>query len=77
MNLENVEWTAIPNNSQHHLTQAVHHVVSDFIPQVFIGHAEAVSRVLLTPDSLSLISVGEAVFIWDFMAHAREQPVME
>ena len=64
-----------PNNSERHQTQE--NVESGFISQVFIGHAEAVSRVLLTPDSLSLISVGEAVFIWDFMAHAREQPAME
>lgn len=45
--------------------------------QVFIGHAEAVARVMVTPDSLSVISVGEALFIWDFLAHAKEQPPLE
>lgn len=36
--------------------------------QVFIGHSENVCRIHFTPDDLSLISAGEAVYIWDFMA---------
>ena len=34
-------------------------------PQVFIGHSEAVSKVIYTPDSQSIISTGEAIYFWD------------
>ena len=34
--------------------------------QVFIGHSAPIGRVLFTPDQLGLVSVGEAIFVWDF-----------
>uniref|UniRef100_F6WAH4 WD repeat-containing protein 90 n=1 Tax=Xenopus tropicalis TaxID=8364 RepID=F6WAH4_XENTR len=37
-------------------------------PQVFIGHSEAVQQVDFSPDQQSVISAGDAVFIWDFLA---------
>ena len=36
---------------------------------MFIGHAENITGVAFTPDQLSVISCGEAIFIWDFLAH--------
>ncbi|XP_068921625.1 WD repeat-containing protein 90 [Petaurus breviceps papuanus] len=36
--------------------------------QVFIGHSEPVQRVAFTPDQQHIISVGDAIFIWDFLA---------
>ncbi|KAL8597433.1 hypothetical protein ACOMHN_050931 [Nucella lapillus] len=42
--------------------------------QVFIGHSEAVSKVLYTPDSKNIISTGEAVYIWDSLAARPPTP---
>ena len=42
--------------------------------QVFIGHSENVSRILFTPDGKSLLSVGEAIYMWDFMAARPPSP---
>ncbi|XP_027718740.1 WD repeat-containing protein 90 isoform X2 [Vombatus ursinus] len=36
--------------------------------QVFIGHSEPVQGVAFTPDQQHIISVGDAIFIWDFLA---------
>ncbi|XP_048238655.1 WD repeat-containing protein 90-like isoform X1 [Haliotis rufescens] len=36
--------------------------------QVFIGHSENICRVLFTPDGEGFLSVGEAVYLWDFLA---------
>ena len=36
--------------------------------KVFIGHAESISSVMFMPDSKSLVSFGEAIFVWDFLA---------
>ena len=36
--------------------------------KVFIGHAESISSVVFMPDSKSLVSFGEAIFVWDFLA---------
>lgn len=36
--------------------------------QMFIGHSQPVCQVGFTPDQLSVISVGDAIFIWDFLA---------
>uniref|UniRef100_A0AAV2LFK1 WD repeat domain 90 n=2 Tax=Knipowitschia caucasica TaxID=637954 RepID=A0AAV2LFK1_KNICA len=36
--------------------------------QVFIGHSRPVLQVGFTPDQKSVVSVGDAVFIWDFLA---------
>ncbi|XP_039416096.1 WD repeat-containing protein 90 isoform X3 [Corvus cornix cornix] len=36
--------------------------------QVFIGHSEPVRQVAFTPDQQHVISVGDAIFLWDFLA---------
>ncbi|XP_018863760.1 WD repeat-containing protein 90 isoform X7 [Parus major] len=36
--------------------------------QVFIGHSEPVRQVAFTPDQEHVISVGDAIFLWDFLA---------
>jgi len=36
--------------------------------KVFIGHSESISSVIFMPDSKSLVSFGEAIFVWDFLA---------
>ncbi|CAH1794798.1 unnamed protein product [Owenia fusiformis] len=52
-----------------------YHMRLDLNFQVFIGHSEAIHKVIFTPDGLGLISVGEAIFLWDFLAntHQRQQ----
>ncbi|KAK3091415.1 hypothetical protein FSP39_019740, partial [Pinctada imbricata] len=42
--------------------------------QVFIGHSENVSKLMWTPDGKSLLSVGEAIYVWDFMAYRPPSP---
>ncbi|XP_056359041.1 WD repeat-containing protein 90 isoform X2 [Oenanthe melanoleuca] len=44
--------------------------------QVFIGHSEPVHQVAFTPDQQHVISVGDAIFLWDFLAPppARSSP---
>ncbi|XP_053813526.1 WD repeat-containing protein 90 isoform X4 [Vidua chalybeata] len=36
--------------------------------QVFIGHSEPVQQVAFTPNQEHVISVGDAIFLWDFLA---------
>ncbi|XP_072312187.1 WD repeat-containing protein 90 [Eucyclogobius newberryi] len=36
--------------------------------QMFIGHSQPICQVGFTPDQQSVISVGDAIFIWDFLA---------
>ncbi|KFQ55786.1 WD repeat-containing protein 90, partial [Nestor notabilis] len=36
--------------------------------QVYIGHSEPVRQVAFTPDQQHVISVGDAIFLWDFLA---------
>ncbi|KAK2180206.1 hypothetical protein NP493_453g01010 [Ridgeia piscesae] len=38
------------------------------VSEVFIGHSENISSVMFSPDGLSVISSGEAIFLWDFLA---------
>ncbi|KAJ8284168.1 hypothetical protein COCON_G00030180 [Conger conger] len=40
--------------------------------QVFIGHSQPIQQVSFTPDQLGVVSVGEAIFYWDFLAHSEE-----
>ncbi|ESP04065.1 hypothetical protein LOTGIDRAFT_230310 [Lottia gigantea] len=42
--------------------------------QVFIGHCEKINRILFTPDGIGFISVGEAIYIWDFLAFHKPPP---
>uniref|UniRef100_A0A8C3GHI0 WD repeat-containing protein 90 n=1 Tax=Cairina moschata TaxID=8855 RepID=A0A8C3GHI0_CAIMO len=37
------------------------------LSQVYIGHSEPVRQVAFTPDQRHVISVGDAIFLWDFM----------
>lgn len=39
---------------------------------MFIGHSQFISQVGFTPDQLSVISVGDAIFFWDFLPLPEE-----
>lgn len=41
--------------------------------QVYIGHSEPVYQVAFTPDQQHIISVGDAIFLWDFLAVPAER----
>ncbi|KAF7661567.1 hypothetical protein LDENG_00259130 [Lucifuga dentata] len=41
----------------------------DVKSQMFIGHSQPIRQVSFTPDQLGVISVGDAIFFWDFLAH--------
>lgn len=43
------------------------------LPQVYIGHSEPVHAVAFTPDQLQVISVGDAIFLWDILATPERQ----
>ncbi|XP_025111591.1 WD repeat-containing protein 90-like isoform X3 [Pomacea canaliculata] len=45
-----------------------YHMHLDINFQVFIGHSETASKVFFTPDERSIISAGEAVYIWNNLA---------
>lgn len=36
--------------------------------QMFIGHSQPICQVSFTPDQLGVVSVGDAIFLWDFLA---------
>jgi len=40
---------------------------------VYIGHSEPVYQVAFTPDQQHVISVGDAIFLWDFLAVPAER----
>ncbi|KAM6114117.1 WD repeat-containing protein 90 [Pterocles gutturalis] len=40
--------------------------------QVYIGHSEPVRQVAFTPDQRHVLSVGDAIFLWDFLALPAE-----
>ena len=42
-----------------------------FLFQVFIGHSDNIAKVCFTPDLLGLVSIGEVIFIWDFLGDGR------
>ncbi|KAM4715856.1 WD repeat-containing protein 90 [Anableps anableps] len=41
-------------------------------PQMFIGHSQPIRQVSFTPDQLGVVSVGDAIFLWDFLADPVE-----
>ncbi|XP_074866919.1 WD repeat-containing protein 90 isoform X2 [Carettochelys insculpta] len=41
--------------------------------QVYIGHSEPVRQVAFTPDQQHVISIGDAIFLWDFLAVSRAE----
>uniref|UniRef100_A0A3B4T934 WD repeat domain 90 n=1 Tax=Seriola dumerili TaxID=41447 RepID=A0A3B4T934_SERDU len=36
---------------------------------MFIGHSQPICQVSFTPDQLGVVSVGDAIFLWDFLAY--------
>ncbi|XP_047667072.1 WD repeat-containing protein 90 isoform X2 [Tachysurus fulvidraco] len=46
----------------------------DVKSQVFIGHSEPIKQVNFTPDQMGVVSVGDAIFIWDFLTHPQKAP---
>ncbi|XP_070962859.1 WD repeat-containing protein 90 [Oncorhynchus clarkii lewisi] len=40
--------------------------------QMFIGHSQPIRQVNFTPDQMAVVSVGDAIFFWDFLAHPQE-----
>ncbi|XP_057603857.1 WD repeat-containing protein 90 isoform X4 [Hippopotamus amphibius kiboko] len=42
--------------------------------QVYIGHSEPVRAVAFTPDHQQLLSVGDAIFLWDILAPPERAP---
>ncbi|KAL8175023.1 UNVERIFIED_CONTAM: hypothetical protein K2H54_009384 [Gekko kuhli] len=49
----------------------------DVSSQVFIGHSEPVRQVGFTPDQRQVISVGDAIFLWDFLGVSTKEPSKE
>uniref|UniRef100_A0A3B4T9G9 WD repeat domain 90 n=1 Tax=Seriola dumerili TaxID=41447 RepID=A0A3B4T9G9_SERDU len=41
----------------------------DINSQMFIGHSQPICQVSFTPDQLGVVSVGDAIFLWDFLAY--------
>uniref|UniRef100_A0A4W5QC57 WD repeat-containing protein 90 n=1 Tax=Hucho hucho TaxID=62062 RepID=A0A4W5QC57_9TELE len=41
-------------------------------PQMFIGHSQPIRQVNFSPDQMAVVSVGDAIFFWDFLAHPQE-----
>ncbi|KAL7979088.1 hypothetical protein Chor_015112 [Crotalus horridus] len=41
---------------------------------VFIGHSEPIQQVRFTPDQKQVLSVGDAIFLWDFLGVFAEEP---
>ncbi|RMX43573.1 hypothetical protein pdam_00010827, partial [Pocillopora damicornis] len=52
-----------------------YHMRLDINFQVFIGHSDHIQQVAFTPDNLGLISVGEAILLWDFHGRVRQTQV--
>lgn len=43
-----------------------------FLLQVFIGHSEPIRQVRFTPDQMGVVTVGDALFFWDFLAPPQQ-----
>ncbi|XP_065826313.1 WD repeat-containing protein 90-like isoform X2 [Oscarella lobularis] len=43
--------------------------------QVFIGHSSDISEMRFTPDGSTLVTVGDAIFVWDFLGKPTRQRV--
>ncbi|XP_041733420.1 WD repeat-containing protein 90 [Coregonus clupeaformis] len=44
----------------------------DVNSQMFIGHSQPIHQVNFSPDQMAVVSVGDAIFFWDFLAHPQE-----
>ncbi|XP_049615382.1 WD repeat-containing protein 90 isoform X4 [Syngnathus scovelli] len=42
--------------------------------QTFIGHSQPINQVSFTPGQQGVVSVGDAIFLWDFLAHTADFP---
>ncbi|XP_061823595.1 WD repeat-containing protein 90 isoform X2 [Nerophis lumbriciformis] len=40
--------------------------------QMFIGHSQPINQVSFTPGQLGVVSVGDAIFLWDFLAQPMD-----
>uniref|UniRef100_A0ABM5EZ39 WD repeat-containing protein 90 n=1 Tax=Pogona vitticeps TaxID=103695 RepID=A0ABM5EZ39_9SAUR len=50
----------------------------DVNAQVFIGHSEPIRQVRFTPDQRQVVSVGDAIFLWDFLGvHTEDSSTSE
>ncbi|XP_075890586.1 WD repeat-containing protein 90 [Nelusetta ayraudi] len=52
-----------------------YHMQPGIAAQMFIGHSQPIRQVAFTPDQLGVVSVGDAIFLWDFLAHPVESSV--
>ncbi|KAM9816951.1 WD repeat-containing protein 90 [Neosynchiropus ocellatus] len=52
----------------HNTLKVWHYHNSHLNPQTFIGPSQPINQVGFTPDQLGVISVGDAIFLWDFLA---------
>uniref|UniRef100_A0A8C1JFF9 WD repeat domain 90 n=1 Tax=Cyprinus carpio TaxID=7962 RepID=A0A8C1JFF9_CYPCA len=48
----------------------------DVNSQVFIGHSEPIRQVRFTPDQMGVVTVGDALFFWDFLAPPQEASLL-
>ncbi|XP_028822928.1 WD repeat-containing protein 90 isoform X2 [Denticeps clupeoides] len=48
----------------------------DINSQVFIGHSEHIKQLRFTPDQTAVVSVGDAIFLWDFLGHTQNSPTV-
>ncbi|XP_023663948.2 WD repeat-containing protein 90 isoform X2 [Paramormyrops kingsleyae] len=44
----------------------------DVNSQVFIGHSQPIQQAAFTPDQLGVLTVGDGIYYWDFLAQPRE-----
>ncbi|XP_068672849.1 WD repeat-containing protein 90-like isoform X2 [Montipora foliosa] len=49
-----------------------YHMRLDINFQVFIGHSDHIQQVAFTPDYLGVVSIGEAILLWDFHGRGRQ-----
>uniref|UniRef100_A0A3P9HM39 WD repeat-containing protein 90 n=1 Tax=Oryzias latipes TaxID=8090 RepID=A0A3P9HM39_ORYLA len=42
--------------------------------QMFIGHSQPIRQVGFTPDQMGVVSVGDAIFLWNFLASPQDSP---
>ncbi|XP_072536252.1 WD repeat-containing protein 90 isoform X2 [Salminus brasiliensis] len=46
----------------------------DVESQMFIGHSQPITQMCFMPDQMGVLSVGDAIFFWDFLDYAHEEP---
>uniref|UniRef100_A0A672KHC3 WD repeat domain 90 n=1 Tax=Sinocyclocheilus grahami TaxID=75366 RepID=A0A672KHC3_SINGR len=48
----------------------------DINSQAFIGHSEPIRQVRFTPDQMGVVTVGDALFFWDFLAPPQKASLL-